>query len=90
MQRSTKRVGVAVVELNIVSGVHTRPDAHCGADNKRHGLGFGFADGLRRRSMITALVKELMCLCSETHKPTYVLELVMYAPPASVIADPTV
>src|SRR3989442_1675140 len=77
MQRSTKRVGVAVVELNIVSGVHTRPDADRGADNKRHGLGFGFADGLRRRSIIAALVKELVCLCASEHKHTYVLQLVM-------------
>jgi hypothetical protein len=60
MQRLTQRVRVPVVQLNVVSGVYARPDADRGADNKRHGLGFGFADGLRRRSIIAALVKELV------------------------------
>jgi len=33
MQRSTKRVRVAVVELNVVGGVHARPDAGSGASH---------------------------------------------------------
>jgi hypothetical protein len=79
MQRATKRVRVAVVELNVVSGVHTRSDADRGGDDERHRLGFGFADGLRRRSVVAALVKQLVCLCSETHKRTYVRGALMYA-----------
>ena len=61
MQRLTQGVRVPVVELNVGSGVHARPDADRGADDERHGLGFGFADGLRRWSIIAALMKELVC-----------------------------
>ena len=75
MQRSTKRVRIAVVKLNVVSGVHARPDADRGADDERHSLGFGFSHGLGRRSVVTTLVKEFVGLCSEAHKPTYVLRL---------------
>src|SRR5256885_3708456 len=50
MQRLTKRVRVAVVELNVVGGVHARPDADRGADDEGHGLGFGFPHSLGRRS----------------------------------------
>ena len=60
MQRLTQGVRVSVVELNAISGVHARLDADRGPDDERHGLGFGFADGLRRRSIIAALVKELV------------------------------
>ena len=67
MQRLPQGVRVAVVELNVVSGVHARPDADRGADDERYGLGFGFADGLRRRSIIAALVKELVCEFVDQH-----------------------
>jgi hypothetical protein len=77
MQRLTQGVRVPVVELNVVSGVHARPDADRGADDERHGLGFGFSHGLGRRSILTTLVKELVRLCDPLHKPTYVLQLVM-------------
>ena len=71
MQRLSEGIGVAVVELNVVSGVHARPDADRGADDERHGLGFGFSDGLGRRSIVATLVKELVRLCSEAHKRTW-------------------
>jgi hypothetical protein len=57
MQRLTQGVRVAVVELNVVSGVYARPDADRTADNERNGLGFGFAHSLGRGTIITALVK---------------------------------
>src|SRR5207253_1571011 len=60
MQRLTERVRVAVVELNVVSGVHARSNADRGADDERHGLGLGFPHGLGRRSSVTTLVKELV------------------------------
>jgi hypothetical protein len=63
MQRSTKHVRVAVVELNVVTRVHARPDADRGADDERHGLGFGFAHGLGRWSIVATLVKQLVPLC---------------------------
>jgi len=72
MQRLTQGVRVPFVELNVGSGVHARPDADRGADDERHGLGFGFSDGLGRRSIVATLVKELVRLCSEAHKRTYV------------------
>ena len=71
MQRLTQGVRVPVVELNVGSGVHARPDADRGADDERHGLGFGFSDGLGRRSIVATLVKELVRLCSEAHKRTW-------------------
>ena len=57
MQRLTEGLRVAVVKLNIISGVYARPDADRGADDERHGLGFSFSHGLGRRSIVTALVK---------------------------------
>ena len=67
MQRLSEGIGVAVVELNVVSGVHARPDAHRGADDERHGLGFGFAHGLGRGSIDPTLVKELVCEFVDEH-----------------------
>ena len=52
MQRLTQGLRVAVVELNIISGVYARPDADRGADDERHGLGFSFSDGLGRWSIV--------------------------------------
>jgi hypothetical protein len=57
MERLTQRVRVAVVELNVICGVYARPDADRTADNERNGLGFGFAHGLGRGSIFTALEK---------------------------------
>ena len=68
MQRSTQRVRVAVVKLNVVSGVHARPDADRGADNKRHSLGFGFAHGLGSWSIVATLVKQLVCELVDEHR----------------------
>ena len=67
MQRLTQRVRVAVVELNVVSGVHARPDADRGADDERHSLGLGFSHGLGRRSIATTLVKEFVCELVDEH-----------------------
>lgn len=60
MQRLTQGVHVAVVELNVVGGVYARPNADRGADDERHGLGFSFAHGLGRWSIVAALVKQLV------------------------------
>jgi hypothetical protein len=79
IQRLTQGVRVAVVELNVVGGVHARPDTDRGADDERHGLGFGFAHGLGRRSVVTALVKQLVRLCTSEHKRTYVRAMIMCA-----------
>ena len=68
IQRLTQSVRVAVVELNVVSGIHARPDADRGADDERHRLGFCFAQGLGRRSIIAALVEQLMCELVDEHR----------------------
>ena len=68
MQRLTQGVRVAVIELNVVSGLYARPDADRSADNERHGLGFGFAHGLGRRSIVATLVKELVCELVDEHR----------------------
>ena len=68
MQRLTQGVRVPVVELNVGSGVHARPDADRGADDERHGLGFGFSDGLGRRSIVATLVKELVRELMDEHR----------------------
>ena len=60
MQRLTQGVRVPVVELNVVTRVHARPDADRGTDDERHSLGFGFAHRLGRRSIVAPLVKELV------------------------------
>jgi hypothetical protein len=57
MQRLTQGIRVAVVELNVISGVYARTDADRSADDKRDGLGFGFAHGLGRRPVVAALMK---------------------------------
>jgi len=73
MQRLTQGVRVPVVQLNVVSGVHARPDADRGGDDERHRLGLGFADGLGRRSVVAALVKQLVCLCDLLHNAEHFL-----------------
>jgi hypothetical protein len=40
--------------------VYARPDADRSADDERDGLGFGFAYGLERRSIVATLVKQLI------------------------------
>ena len=70
MQRLTQGVRVPVVQLNVVSGIHARPDADRGADNKRHGLGFSFAHGLGRRSIVAALMKQLVGELMDEHRGT--------------------
>ena len=70
MQRLTQSIHVPIIELNVVSGVHARPDADRCADNERHGLSFGFSEGLGRWAIVATLVEELMRLCSEVHKHT--------------------
>ena len=79
MQRLTQGIHVPVIELNVIVGVHARPDADRGADDERHGLGFGFAHGLGRRPIVAALMKELVRLCNGSHKHTYVRGVLMYA-----------
>src|SRR5712691_8966985 len=68
MQRLTQGVRVPIVELNVISGVHARPDADRGADDERHSLGFGFSHGLGRRSIVATLVKELVCELVDEHR----------------------
>ena len=69
--RAPAVVKAQAVQPNVVSGVHARPDADCGADDERYGLGFGFSHGLGRRSIIATLMKELMGLCVSEHKHTW-------------------
>jgi hypothetical protein len=38
------------------------------ADDERHGLGFGFAHGLGRWSIVATLVKELVCEFVDEHR----------------------
>ena len=68
MQRLTKRVRVAVVQLNVVIGVYARPDADRGGNDERYGLGFGLSHGLGRRSIVATLVKELVCELVDKHR----------------------
>jgi len=68
MQRLTQRVRVPVVELNVIRGVNARPDADRGADDERHGLGFGFAHGLGRRPIVAVLMKELVGELMDEHR----------------------
>jgi hypothetical protein len=42
-------------------------------DNERHGLSFGFSDGLGRWTIVATLVEEFVCLCLDAHKHIYVL-----------------
>src|SRR5437588_314837 len=68
MQRLTQGVRVPVIKLNVVSGVHARPDADRDADDECHSLGFGFSHGFGRRSIVTALVKELVRELVDKHR----------------------
>jgi hypothetical protein len=58
--------------------------------DERHGLGFGFAHRLGRRSIVATLVNELVGLCASEHKRIYVLQLVMSGRAAEigVVDDP--
>ena len=68
IQRLTQSVRVAVEELNVVAGIHTRPDADRGADDERDRFGFCFAHGLGRRSIVAALVNQLMGELVDEHR----------------------
>jgi hypothetical protein len=63
-----QRVGAAVVELNVLRGVHARPNADRGADDERDGLSFGFSRGLGRRSIVATLVKEFVWEPVDEHR----------------------
>jgi hypothetical protein len=62
--------------MNVVTRAVGRIEAHRVRDDERDGFSPEFA-GIPRSRTIFAVVYELVGLCSETHKPTYVPQLVM-------------
>src|SRR5262245_60079593 len=68
MQGVTQGVRVALVELNVVTGIDAGPDADRCADDERHGLGFGLSHRLGGRSLVITLVKQLMGELVDKHR----------------------
>lgn len=72
-----QRGSVAAIQVDVVAGRVRDIEANRVANNERNGFSFQFARITRARTVV-AVVKKFVRLCVSEHKPTYVLQSVMF------------